>query len=254
MKIYYISFVWIFLMGYLFTFNNYCNKKENKNLISDTIIFESDFLKNLNFNKPKIKNCKLIYNEKLDEMFLERYKCGRKCKIDIYIHFRGEYFTPEEVKKKDYIINNGKKYLFDKLVSNNELLYSQSVDIIEINKFSFNSNNYITLYIRDAFIMGANSLCYIYIFNISNDNNLIFIGVMESQLSISDCMGDFNNDDNMDFFQWTRYDTIGNVYSIIDNKLKLNKNMYLNCIRLDTGFGVPAIIKNKSKFPLLNGK
>ena len=245
-------------IGYIFIINICCNdrNKENEIIISDTIIFEDDFLINLNFNVPSIKNYKLIYKKKLDKTFLESYKIEdeNNYKIDIYMYFRGEYFTKSEIINKDYMVYNQKKYIFDSLLLNDVNLYSQSIGIIEINKFSFNSYNYIAFYIVDTFILGANSQSYLYIFNFTSDNDLNFVGVFTSQLSISKCMGDFNKDGFLDFFQWTRHDTIGSIYSIFDNKLELNKDMYLNCIRfVDTNhIVIPAIIRNKSKFPPLN--
>ncbi len=220
---------------------------------NDTIVFEHNFLKKINFKTLNIENWKFVYQKELDSLFLEKYKL--KTAIYFYSNFRGEYFTEAEVPKKDYFEYNNQRFYFDSLLLQkySPIKYCQAVDVLEVNSFYFNSKQYLTIYIADAFIMGASGQSYIYIFEIKDNNQLEYIGVFTSQFSVIECAGDFNDDGNLDFLQWTRRDTIGNVYSVLENKLQLSKDMHLYCIRIsDDIFATSVIIKSRSKFPPLS--
>lgn len=184
--------------------------ESQKNLIDTTNIRE-------NSKRP---NKKYIYE------YNSEYKISHQV-------YEVKYDTPPYLDR-EYISILSNRYMVDSLYFKGKNYINKAplcIWIRDIYTFNFQKRNF--LVIHSGYTCGSSNTSgiFIFLFDITNQNNIIFIHTIDFQSCMSlKCFGDFDKNGYLDYVFWYPYQSDKNayLYSLKNNEFVKNGNYFLN--------------------------
>lgn len=206
----------ILIFGNLYFYSNYINRQlgVNKATKQRYIVFNYQSLMRDTLNYFKYKNdskVRITQFQRRDGIEYKSYlrEIDNENEINLCVYSPQEASfensTPFLNHARDYIQIQGKKFIFDQLIHGDGYKYlnepPNSMVLMNAYKFDFNRRAYFAAFFITA-LSSSNPDFYIVLFDITQKfNPLLLLSEYQASRDIN-CLGDFNQDNKLDFAQY----------------------------------------------------